>query len=79
MAGFAEEILADLVAQGLSGQQLLDNYARSRNAMPSVPQRLLRSGLLQVMAGSSLMALAITGIDFLLRYFFKIELPISAF
>jgi CBS domain-containing protein len=39
-----------------AAQQLLDHYARSRVATPSIPQRLWNSGILQVMIGSALMA-----------------------
>ena len=38
-----------------AANQLLDHYAKSRVASPSVPQRLWNSGVLHVMAGSMLM------------------------
>ena len=44
------------LASGIrAGRELLEAYARSRVAAPSIPQRLWSSGVLHVMAGSALM------------------------
>jgi hypothetical protein len=66
------------LANGIAaGRQLLDNYTRSPNVSPGIPQRFLRSGLLQVMAGSALMSGVVYAISFMLARLWHIELPIS--
>lgn len=41
-----------------AAKQLLENYSRARVATPTIPQRLWNSGVLHVLAGSTVMALA---------------------
>ena len=50
---FAEEILADLVAQGLSGQQLLDKFAETnRKVRPAVQALIAEADKVTTTSGS---------------------------
>lgn len=57
------------------GRELLDNFSRTRVGYPSPLQRLLRSGLLQVMAGSFLMSGVLYLVSILFWNLWKIDLP----
>lgn len=51
------------VASGIrAATQLLDNYAKAKVATPTIPHRLWNSGVLHVLAGSTLMALLELGV-----------------
>ena len=64
MAGFAEEILADLVAQGLSGQQLLDKFAETnRKVRPAVQALIAEADKVATTSGNPDQFAEIFGVD----------------
>jgi len=50
---FDEQILADLIAQGLSGQELLDKFKESRRQIRPAVQRLLEEARLAAQGQTS--------------------------
>jgi hypothetical protein len=59
-----------------AGQELLDQFARSKVSVPSIPLRLWRSGMLHVMAGSFLCLGVLVLIDYVLSAIWGIHLPL---
>ena len=61
---FAEEILADLVAQGLSGKQLLDKFAEmNRKVRPAVQALIAEADKAAAMSGKPGQFAEIFGIE----------------
>jgi bifunctional DNA-binding transcriptional regulator/antitoxin component of YhaV-PrlF toxin-antitoxin module len=61
---FAEEILADLVAQGLSGQQLLDKFAETnRKVRPAVQALIAEADKVATAPGNPGQFAEIFGVD----------------
>jgi hypothetical protein len=59
-----------------AGQELLERYATSRVSVPSVPLRIVRSGMLHVMAGSFLCYGVVVLIAEIMARFFNVRLPL---
>ncbi|MEZ0327269.1 MAG: DUF1385 domain-containing protein [Fimbriimonas sp.] len=59
-----------------AGQELLDRYATSKVSVPSVPVRILRSGMLHVMAGSLLCFAILSIIIQAIEVIWNVRLPI---
>jgi len=55
-----------------AGKDLLSRYAESRNASPTVTQRLWNSGMFHVMAGSTVTALIVYGLSTIFHWGFAV-------
>jgi hypothetical protein len=56
-----------------AANELMERYSQSRVAVPSIPQRLLRSGLMHVLLGSTTISFVFYGLSELFGWGFKFQ------